>query len=107
MAIYCYGKGAICNVPCTNKACEHYNDEGGRDVTTVVDKIRSMSDDELVTAIENLLTKLFEARDNTLVEKICDGQGDCDKDGNCTSQRHRACIMRFLHQPAEILEDGT
>ena len=101
MAIYCRGKGDVCHVPCTNEACEHYDGTGAHCIPTVADKFRSMTDLEWVDAIEELLPKLMEAGDNSLAEKICDMQGDCDTDGNCTQQRHRACIMRFLHRPTE------
>lgn len=107
MAIYCKGKGDVCNLPCTNEACEYYDGTGAKCIPTVADKIRSMTDHELVTVIEDLLPKLMEAGDQSLAGEICDAQGECDKDGNCTGQRHRACIMRFLHKSAEVLEDGA
>lgn len=102
MAIYCKGKGGVCNVPCTNEACEHYDGTSAQCIPTVADKIRSMTDDELVVAIEELLPKLMEAGYNELAAKICDCQGECETDGNCTGPRHRACILRFLHRPAEV-----
>ena len=101
MAIYCKGKGAICDIPCSNETCEHFDGTGARWIPTVADKIRSMTDREMVDAIEELLPKLMEAGDNNLAAKICDCQGECETDGNCTGHRHRACILRFLHRPAE------
>lgn len=104
MAVYCKGKGDICNIPCSNEACEHFDGTGAQCIPTVADKIRSMTDNELVVAIEDLLPKLMEAGDHSLVNKICDTQGECDKDGNCTAQRHRACIMRYLNRPVEDMD---
>lgn len=39
--------------------------------------------------------------DEIIVDNFAGGGGECDTDGNCTTQRHRACILRYLHQPAE------
>lgn len=101
MTWYCKGKGANCSIdPCTGVKCEFYNGQGARRAKTRADAIRSMSDEELASSIEELLPKLMEAGDMTLIEKICDGQG-CGEDGNCTNLRHRACILRYLQQPAE------
>lgn len=105
MTIYCKGKGAVCDLACTNEACEHYDGTGAMCIPTVADAIRSLSDSDLVDKIEDLLPKLMEAGDNSFIGAICDTQGECDKDGNCTKQRHRACVLRFLHKPAELLED--
>lgn len=65
------------------------------------DAIRAMSDEELADRIEGPLLKMMEAGDMTLSNKICDGQGGCMDDGDCTNLRHRACIVRYLNQPAE------
>lgn len=100
MTWYCKGKDANCSVdPCPGASCEFYNGKGAQRAKTRADAIRSMSDDELVTSIEELLPKLMEAGDMKLIEKICDGEG-CGEDGECSSLRRRACIQRYLHQPA-------
>lgn len=101
MTWFCIGKGANCSVdPCVGEACEFYNGQGARRAMTRGDEFRSMSDEELAAKIEDLLPKLMEAGDMTLIEKICDGQG-CGEDRECTTLLHRACIMRYLNQPAE------
>lgn len=68
---------------------------------TKADRFRAMTDDELVTVIEELLPKLMEAGDNTLAQAICDYRGVCEGDDVCTVARHRDCIRRYLNRPAE------
>lgn len=71
---------------------------------TRADRIRAMTDEELVTAVEDLLPKLMEAGDHRLVKAVCDGLGECAGDGNCTDTRHRNCIRRYLDGKME--DDG-
>lgn len=72
---------------------------------TNADRFRAMTDEELVAVIEDLLPKLMEAGDHRLINAACDGQGECEGDGNCTATRHRDCIRRYLNRPAD--EEGA
>ena len=90
------GKCGLTGEECIGEA-RMYHEPG----QTNGDRIRAMSDRELVEKIEDLLPKLMEAGDNSLAEAICDMHGECDKDGNCTRQRHQACILRWVKRPAD------
>ena len=80
---------------------------GGRSLQEVtnLEKIRNLGGEELVDRISELLNILWEAGEYRLPEMVCDGQGGCQGDGNCTQTRHRECIRRWLNRPAEDWDD--
>lgn len=69
------------------------------------EKIQSLDGEELVDMIDNLLTMMWDAGNHRLCEQVCDGQGGCQGDGDCTQARHRECIRRWLNRPAEDWDD--
>lgn len=112
MAMYCYGKGDVCDVPCTNEACEHFNNTGAAEVRvpTVSDKLRSMPKTEMADKLLKLSRLLLEV-DRNLTELWCDGCGACitmDDNDECDEDMHKACILRYLDKPAEeVTADGN
>lgn len=97
MAIFCNGKKAICyEVKCT-KACPHYDGTGGYEVQTIIEKIRSTTEDEII----DFIAKLINGFDISVL--FCDGEAGCrTEDGNyeCNDNRQRECIRRWLNSPA-------
>lgn len=85
-------------------AADALNEKAEREAKpmTNADKIRAMSDEELVDRIHQLNTLNAEDDDFSLL--FCDGKANCiDSDGtvHCCEEREKACILRWLRQIAE------
>ena len=72
---------------------------------TMADRIRSMSDEELAKAFYDLYIKIsVKGSMNDLSDLFCDGKAGCiTKRGNirCSVKKEKACVLRFLQQPAK------
>lgn len=75
------------------------------DPSTAGDKIRAMfATDEGIADILLGLDISFEDTGREFSLLYCDGKNNCiDEDGNitCTDEMRKACILRWLRQPAE------
>ena len=87
MAFYCYGKQGICNCDILCADCKFYDDKGGKEVQTTADRIRAMSDEELVDF-------LGEYRFCDICDEGCE---DCSYHGDCNKR-----LLEWLKQPAEV-----
>lgn len=73
-------------------------------VETNGERIRSMSDEKLAEALYNIVEKLQTEAVYDLSRLYCDGKNCCiDADGNiaCYPNMEKACILRWLRQPAK------
>lgn len=64
------------------------------------DRIRSMADEELVELLFSHYLKSDDAGD--ISKHWCDGKAGCingDGDVECSEERHKACILRWLRSP--------
>ena len=98
----CYEDGK-CRLPGADGRCEHY-------ILTVADRIKSSSDEELVEALFWLYRVTTDADVGDVACLWCDGLPGCiDELGSvdCNDEKHKACIMRWLQQPADHFRDLT
>ena len=92
MAYYCKGKRQICENPAKCSGCRYFDSTGGYDATNV-DRIRSMSDEELVVFLDEFSSMCIECTEDAK-NKSC----PIYKDGYyCRPQD----IMKWLQKPAE------
>ena len=71
---------------------------------TNADRIRDMSDEELVDKLYALYLITVNLDCEEIAKKWCDGKAWCiDEHGTieCDEDKHKACILRWLQQPAE------
>lgn len=80
MAFYCNGKQGICDCDILCADCKFYDDKGGKDVKTNADRIRAMSDEELVNVV------------------VCPHTDNWDLCKRCCVE----CRREWLQQPAEV-----
>lgn len=94
MAFYCNGKNGICDCyPICKNDCEHFDNSGGKHINTNADRIRAMSDDELVDWAKIQIGCGFGFFPCGVV---CDGKCESYDDETCKSK-----IMEWLKQPVE------
>lgn len=101
---FCNGKGATCDRPCIDKDCEFYDGTGGKQLPTVIQKIRSMSESEVADRLIKLDQILAET-DRSLSRLWCDGRGACltaGEDVDCDEDMHKACVLRYLRSAGEV-----
>lgn len=92
MAYYCKGKRQICENPAKCSGCRYFDSTGGYDATNA-DRIRSMSDEELVVFLDEFSSMCIECTEDAK-NKSC----PIYKDGYyCRPQD----IMKWLQKPAE------
>jgi len=78
-----------------------------REVTKMVtnaDRIRAMSDEELMAGLYLLYRLTMEQDGGDIARHWCDGKSGCTNEYGeieCNEERHKACILRWLQQPAE------
>lgn len=73
-------------------------------ITTNADRIRAMSDEEMVNAVIALYNKLGSGAMNDLSDLFCDGQAGCiTKSGvvRCSEKKEKSCVLRWLQSPAK------
>lgn len=94
MAYYCKGKRQICENPTKCSGCRYFDFTGGyNETTTNADRIRSMTDEELVVFLDE-----FSSRCINCVEDAKNQSCPIYKEGYyCRPQD----IMGWLKQPAE------
>lgn len=81
---------------CAEQRAKH----GLGDPLTNADRIRAMSDEEMTERIFELYNNDTEGLSNL----FCDGKAGCivgNGDIECNDDRVKACILRWLQQPAE------
>ena len=74
------------------------------EITTRADQIRAMTDEQMAEEIHRLYIKIsVKGTMNDISDLFCDGKAGCiTKRGNirCSNKKEKACILRFLQQPA-------
>lgn len=101
MAIFCNGKKAICHEDKCTKACPCYDGSGGYEVQTIIEKIRSTTEDEWGDFVMKLV--YADELGFDITELFCDGKAGCiteDGDVMCDDNRRRECVKRWLNSPA-------
>ena len=76
----------------------------GHEILTNADRIRAMSDDQLAESLHNLYSKIGEGSYD-MGKLFCDGKVGCiTEDGTiiCDEKKEKACVLRWLRQPAEV-----
>jgi len=73
-------------------------------VVTNADRIRAMSDEELMAGLYLLYRLTMEQDGGDIARHWCDGKSGCTNEYGeieCNEERHKACILRWLQQTAE------
>lgn len=73
-------------------------------IVTNADRIRAMSDEELADKLHQLYLIFSDEGYYDFGRLFCDGKAGCiNEDGevHCNDDRRKACIIRWLQQPAE------
>lgn len=102
--IYCKGKGGLCDTPCKDIACAHYDGTGAVAVPTVADRIRSMSNKQLAEAIMDLYLRISDPEFD-LSELWCQEEGGCTEKERmlyCGYEKRLGCILRYLESYVEV-----
>ena len=89
--------------------CDMFNRQIGSHVMTHADQIRAMSDEELADKLHQLYLIFSDEGYYDFGRLFCDGKAGCiDEDGevHCNDDRRKACIIRWLQQPAEVSGDA-
>ena len=96
--------------PCSCRHCPLFFDclteyeQAVKKPMTHADRIRAMSDEELAETLFELYRLTMEQDGGDIARHWCDGKSGCiDEHGEveCNEERHKACILRWLQQPAE------
>lgn len=101
MLLFCKGKNDFCSKESCDKTCEYYDGSGARyvKVQTYADLIRAMSDEELCSAIFQLIY----AADPALW--FCKGKEECGElmnaDEDIPDEMCKACLLEKLRQPVD------
>ena len=92
MAVYCNGKKALCfDYEKCSKECEFFDGSGWYEVETNGDRIRVMTDEELIKAFGHY----------TICGYIQEKRSEwCETNGACSN-----CLLRWLKQPVEVDND--
>lgn len=76
---------------------------------TNADRIRAMSDEEPADKLHQLYLIFSDEGYYDFGRLFCDGKAGCIDEGgevHCNDDRRKACIIRWLQQPAEVSGDG-
>lgn len=79
-----------------------YIEENQKQPITIADRIRATDDVELMNRVYELYVLLSEFGHYELAEQFCDGKAECAGGEDCNEDRLKACILRWLQQPAEV-----
>ena len=90
MAFYCNGKKGVCDCDILCADCKFCDDTGGKNVQTNADRIRAMSDEELVEF-------LGEYQFADMCDEGCEA---CTYHGDCNKR-----LLNWLKQPAEVTDN--
>ena len=89
--------------------CDKFNRQIMDKPMTNADRIRAMSDEELADNLHQLYLAFSDEGYCDIGKLFCDGKAECiDADGevHCNEERRKACIMRYLQQPAEVKDNA-
>lgn len=78
-----------------------YIEENQKQPITIADRIRATDDVELMNRVYELYALLSEFGHYELAEQFCDCKAECAGGEDCNEDRLKACILRWLQQPAE------
>ena len=81
--------------------CDKFNQSVMQKPMSPADRIRAMDDVELTNRIYELFVLLSEYGHYELADQFCDGKAECAGGEDCNEDRLKACILRWLQQPAE------
>lgn len=70
-------------------------------IRSKADRIRAMSDTEFVNRLYELHVLLSEYGHYELSELFCDGKAECAAGEDCSVDRVKVCILRWLQRPPE------
>lgn len=100
--------GVHCCHNCKKDAnkCNEYHGCGScdaweRGIFTNADRIRRTDDVELMNRIYELHVLLSEFGHYELAEQFCDCKAECHDGEDCSEDRVKACILRWLQRPVE------
>ena len=99
--------GDCCNSGATQYMCKCKQPCDAIIPITEADRIRAMSDEELVAGLYLLYRLTMEQDGGDIARHWCDGKSGCTNEYGeieCNEERHKACILRWLQQPAEEVD---
>lgn len=94
-----YAGTPIYKSPCSE--CKGFSKYEYEKPQTSADIIQAMDDVELMNRIYELHVLLSECGHYELTRQFCDGKAECADDEDCSEDRVKACILRWIKQPAE------
>ena len=109
----CLKTGLEVNYPCSpvcplfGDCTAAFNAQQKARVKTKADRIRAMSDEELMAGLYLLYRLTMEQDGGDIARHWCDGKSGCTNEYGeieCNEERHKACILRWLQQPAEEVD---
>lgn len=96
--------GAYCEtfaVYTDESECAKFNEIVLSKPMSPADRLRAMDDVELMNRVYELHVLLSECGHYEFTRQFCDGKAECTDDEDCSEDRVKACILRWLKQPAE------